>query len=156
MVHCSIRLYLRVEVIDDGSETKEGNFQRTQEQLRDAAEIPYQSEQVHMEPVLQEIPSSPQSTVCFAKSRFPDEVNADPEHKLTGNCKHRNCPTHVCICPSRHWTVLATLAGGIAGSRLQIALCSRRVTANLAITAPSCSGNCSSSVSPDILWNFVA
>lgn len=72
MVHCSIRLYLRVEVIDDGSETKEGNFQRSQEQLRDAAEIPYQSEQVHMEPV-------PQSTVCFAKSRFPDEANADPD-----------------------------------------------------------------------------
>lgn len=39
MIHCSIGLYLRVEVIDDGSETKEGNFQRSQKQLRDAAEI---------------------------------------------------------------------------------------------------------------------
>lgn len=66
-------------MIDDGSETKEGNFQRSQEQLRDAVEIPYQSEQVHMEPVLQEIPPSPQSTVCFVKSMLPAEANADPD-----------------------------------------------------------------------------
>ena len=50
MIHRSIRLYLRVEVIDDGSETKEGNFQRSQEQLRDAAEIPCQPESMHVEP----------------------------------------------------------------------------------------------------------
>lgn len=37
VIHCSIRLYLRVEVIDDGSETERGNFHRSPEQLRDAA-----------------------------------------------------------------------------------------------------------------------
>lgn len=40
VIHCSVRLYLRVEVIDDGSETEEGNFQRFQEELRNTAETP--------------------------------------------------------------------------------------------------------------------
>lgn len=82
VIHCSVRLYLRVEVIDDGSETKEGNFQRSQEQLTDAAEIPCQSEQVYMEAVLQESPPSPQSTVCFAEGTLPAEANADPDTSL--------------------------------------------------------------------------
>lgn len=35
-----------------------------------------------MEPVLQEIPPSPQSTVCFAKSPLPAEASADPDTSL--------------------------------------------------------------------------
>lgn len=35
-----------------------------------------------MEPVLQEIPPSPQSTVCSAKGPLPTEANADPDTSL--------------------------------------------------------------------------
>lgn len=115
MIHGSVRLYLRVEVVDDGSETKEGKFQRSWEQFKDAAEIPHQLESVHMEPqsckksflFLHTVSLALLKACCLLRGqcRF--------SHRLTGNCKHEHCPMHGCFHPSRYGAVLTALAEGI-------------------------------------------
>lgn len=143
MIHRSIRLYLRVEVIDDGSETKEGNFQRSQEQLRDAAEIPRQPWSGHMELQSCKKQLLPHHAAWLALPRA--------RSLLRGQCRfsHKHWKLQAQALPYA-WGHLSQQVQGcahrsgrgnccLAGNRLQIAQCSSRDTANLAIAAPSCS-----------------
>lgn len=147
VIHCSIRLYLRVEVIDDGSETKKGNFHRSPEQCRDAAETPHQPETVHLEPRSSKKCFSLNTlTACSAEGKLPAESPV-----LIQSHAHWKMQTQALPCA---WVRLSQQRQGcargsgrgshcLAGTSLQTAQFQQREAAKLDVAAPSCSGTLS-------------